>query len=75
MMIESPEPTGTTGRVPLSADEPAPPGNNLADLVDEMEDRVLHGAAEEAQQEKEQTDAEEEAPAPEDVDPSGGKPV
>lgn len=60
---------------PLLADEPTPPGSDIAELVDAMEERVLHGEAEEAQEEKESTDASEEAPEPEDVDPSAGKPV
>ncbi len=62
-------------RTLLSAVEPAPPGYDLAAKVDAMEDRVLHGTPEKAQEEKEQTDAEEEAPEPEDVDPSGGAPA
>lgn len=60
---------------PLLADEPTPPGSDIAELVDQMEERVLHGEAEEAQEEKEDTDSSEEVPEPEDVDPSGGNPV
>lgn len=60
---------------PLLADEPAPPGYDLAEVVDDMEARVLHGEVEEAHELKEDTDASDEADAPEDVDPSGGKPV
>lgn len=62
-------------RTLLSAVEPPPPGYDLGAKVDAMEDRVLHGDPADAQDEKEETDAEEEAPEPEDVDPSGGTPV
>ena len=62
-------------RTPLSAVEPAPPGDDLAAKVDAMENRVLHGDPADAQDEKEETDAEEEAPEPEDAVPSGGTPV
>ncbi|USQ80443.1 hypothetical protein NF556_01900 [Ornithinimicrobium faecis] len=75
MTTETPEPTGGSDGAPLSAVEPAPPGSNLADRIDAMEDRVLHGEEEAAQEAKEETDAEEEAPEPEDVDPSAGTPV
>lgn len=73
----NPEPTSTDDNLdkPLLADEPAPPGYDLAELVDDMEQRVLHGEAEEAHEEKEDTDPSDEAGEPEDVDPSGGKPV
>ncbi|USQ76577.1 hypothetical protein [Ornithinimicrobium cryptoxanthini] len=68
--------TPETGAEPaLLAEQPTPPGSDLAELVDDMEERVLHGEAGEAQEEKEDTDASDEAGEPEDVDPSGGKPV
>ncbi|WP_256840635.1 hypothetical protein [Ornithinimicrobium faecis] len=75
MTTDTPEPTGGPDGAPLSAVEPAPPGSNLADRIDAMEERVLHGEEEAAQEAKEETDAEEEAPEPEDVDPSAGTPV
>ena len=84
MTIEVPTPAGDAtddgtslpADRPLPADPPAPPGvHNLAELVDEMEQRVLHGEEEAAHEEREDTDAEAEAPDPEDVDPSGGDPV
>lgn len=65
------EPTGA----PLGTDQPTPPGDDLVDLVDDMEERVLHGEEESAHDAKEDTDAEDEAPDPEDVDASGGTPV
>lgn len=71
----SEEATPSEDSTPVTTDQPRPPGSNVADLVDEMEDRVLHGEPEEAQEEKEQTDSSEETPEPKDVDPSGGAPV
>lgn len=67
--------TDDTLDTPLLADEPAPPGYDLAELVDDMEERVLHGEAEAAHKEKEDTNASDEVGEPEDVAPSGGKPV
>jgi hypothetical protein len=76
MIIEAPNPADDAAdSAPLLADEPTPPGDNIAELIDEMEERVLHGEEEAAQEAKENTDAEDEAPAPEDVDASGGTPV
>ena len=73
MTTETPEPDENDA--PLSAVEPAPPHSDVAERIDAMEDRVLHGEEEQAQEEKDTTDAEDEAPDPEDVDPSGGTPV
>lgn len=57
------------------ADPPTAPGSDVADLVDQMEDRVLHGEPEDAQEAKDASDSSGETPEPEDVDPSGGTPV
>ena len=75
MIIEEPKSSDQPAGRPLLADEPVPPGSDIAELVDEMEERVLHGEAEKAQEEKEDTEASDESPEPEDADPSGGKPV
>ncbi|HLS46335.1 MAG TPA: hypothetical protein VK045_12955, partial [Ornithinicoccus sp.] len=75
MIIEEPSSPDQPAARPLLADEPVPPGSDIAELVDEMEERVLHGEAEEAQEEKEDTEASDESPEPQDADPSGGKPV
>lgn len=75
MTIEAPNPADDADSKPLLADEPTPPGDDIAELIDEMEERVLHGEEEAAHEAKEDTSAEEESPAPEDVDASGGTPV
>lgn len=75
MNIQVPNSADDEAVTPLLADEPPPPGYDLAELVDDMEERVLHGEAEAAHEEKENTDASDEAGEPEDVDPSGGTPV
>jgi hypothetical protein len=75
MIIDGPSTADGEPDRPLLADEPTPPGSDIAELVDKMEQRVLHGEAEEAQEEKEDTEASDESPEPEDVEPSAGKPV
>src|SRR5690606_41977426 len=75
MIIEEPSSPDQPAARPLLAEQPVPPGSDIAELVDDMEERVLHGEAEEAQEEKEVTEASEQAPEPKDADPSGGKSV